>query len=231
MRYPLDFIGITNGYHYGKCLDFGWHKTPTDPVYSVADGKIIKVCVTPKGGNNIFIEHEGNIISNYCHLSKVLVKEGEQVKIGQLIGNIGQTGIDATGPHLHFGLYSKNVNMYGNSDLDPFNYLEIYDGQEVSSKTKANYGDKIKFHKEEPTSETNSTQKIYLPKDAKSWRVYPLNKKPVVGNECGKLLPSKFGGLEYDVLDWLSKDVAIIETRDFGKVQIYVAASTGAIIK
>ena len=58
-----------------------------------------------------------------------------------------------------------------------------------------------------------------------------MNVVPVVGNECGKLLPSKFGGLTYDILGWTQPDVAIIQTRDFGKVQIYVAKSTGAVIK
>ena len=58
-----------------------------------------------------------------------------------------------------------------------------------------------------------------------------LDKAPVVGNECGYLLPSKFGGLEYKIQGWSQDDVAIIETRDFGQVQIYVAPDTGAIIK
>ena len=74
-------------------------------------------------------------------------------------------------------------------------------------------------------------QKLYLPADAKTWRVYPLNKKPVKGNECGLLKPSKFGGLEYDIIRFTQPNVAVIKTRDFGECQIYVAPSTGAIIK
>ena len=72
---------------------------------------------------------------------------------------------------------------------------------------------------------------LYLPGSATTWRVYPIGVAPVVGNECGKLLPSKFGGLTYDIEGWSQPDVAIIQTRDFGKVQIYVAKSTGAIIR
>ena len=74
-------------------------------------------------------------------------------------------------------------------------------------------------------------QTLSLPASADSWRVYPMGVAPVVGNECGKLLPSKFGGLEYDIKGWTQPDVAIIQTRDFGEVQIYVAGKTGAIIK
>lgn len=71
---------------------------------------------------------------------------------------------------------------------------------------------------------------IHLPSSVESWRIYPLNKSAVVGNECGKLLPAKFGGLDYDVVRWKSESVAIIKTRDFGEVQIYVGKDTDAVI-
>ena len=85
--------------------------------------------------------------------------------------------------------------------------------------------------KQYASNNIGTTQKVYLPAAATSWRIYPLDKQPTKGNECGYLKPSKFGGLEYDILGWSMKDVAIIQTRDYGKVQIYIAPSTGAIIK
>ena len=79
---------------------------------------------------------------------------------------------------------------------------------------------------------TSSKKKtVTLPASASSWRVYPTNKAPVVGNECGYLYPSKFCGLTYDILATPQTDVVTIKTRDYGKVNIYVAKSTGAIIK
>ena len=88
------------------------------------------------------------------------------------------------------------------------------------------------------STSTGSTSKpspkkktVTLPSSASSWRVYPTNKAPVVGNECGYLYPSKFGGLTYDILATPQTDVVTIKTRDYGKVNIYVAKSTGAIIK
>lgn len=69
---------------------------------------------------------------------------------------------------------------------------------------------------------------LQLPSKAKSWRVYPLNSAPVKGNEKGFLRPSKFGGLTYEVLGNSQPHVYIIQTRDFGKVQIYGHPSTGA---
>lgn len=88
------------------------------------------------------------------------------------------------------------------------------------------------------STSTGSTSKpspkkktVTLPSSASSWRVYPTNKAPVIGNECGYLYPSKFGGLTYDIIATPQADVVTIQTRDYGKVNIYVAKSTGAIIK
>lgn len=74
-------------------------------------------------------------------------------------------------------------------------------------------------------------QTVTLPKTAKGWNVYKTNVTPVIGNECGKLKPSKFGGLTYEILAKPQKDVVTIQTQDYGKVNIYVGKGTGAIIK
>ena len=58
-----------------------------------------------------------------------------------------------------------------------------------------------------------------------------MDKQPIIGNECAFLRPKKFGGLTYDIIRMVNPNVAIIQTRDFGIVQIYVAPDTGAIIK
>lgn len=98
------------------------------------------------------------------------------------------------------------------------------------TKIKNTQGLKFKELPIEPEPSKNQT--LYLPASALKWRVYKLNVVPKVGNECGYLYPHKFGGLTYDILRWTKyKDVCVIKTRDFGEVQIYVAASTGAIIK
>lgn len=82
-----------------------------------------------------------------------------------------------------------------------------------------------------PSTSTSKKKSVYLPKTTTSWRVYKTNVDPVVGNECGFLYPSKFGGLTYEILATPQKDVVTIQTRDYGKVNIYAAASTGAVIK
>lgn len=77
----------------------------------------------------------------------------------------------------------------------------------------------------------NRTPKLYLPASAKSWNVYPLDKQPIDGNESGRLNPSKYGGLTYEIIGWSQTNVAIIDTKYFGRVKIYVAPDTGAVIE
>ena len=71
-------------------------------------------------GQGIFLDHGLGMYSMYFHLSEVLVKDGEQVKAGQVVGKVGATG-RATGPHLHWGvkLNGARVNPYALLDL-PF---------------------------------------------------------------------------------------------------------------
>lgn len=71
-------------------------------------------------GKGIFVDHGLGFYSMYFHLSEVLVKDGEAVKTGQIIGKVGATG-RATGPHLHWGvkLNGARVNPYALLDL-PF---------------------------------------------------------------------------------------------------------------
>ena len=49
----------------------------------------------------MIIKHSGGITTFYSHCSKLLVKKGDEVAVGQNIADIGSTGM-ATGPHLHF---------------------------------------------------------------------------------------------------------------------------------
>jgi N-acetylmuramoyl-L-alanine amidase len=71
---------------------------------------------------------------------------------------------------------------------------------------------------------------LHLPASESSWRVYPTNKAPVVGNEVAKLNPKKFGGLSYAILDNPMTDVYTIQTQQFGKVNIFASKETGATI-
>ncbi|NGZ97172.1 MAG: peptidase M23 [Nitrospira sp. WS110] len=71
-------------------------------------------------GKGVFVDHGLGLFSMYFHLSEVLVKEGDLVKAGEIVGKVGATG-RATGPHLHWGvkLNGARVNPYALLDL-PF---------------------------------------------------------------------------------------------------------------
>lgn len=104
-----------------------------------------------------------------------------------------------------------------------------YDYDEVQKEVNKQLG--VSTSTSSGNASSSKKKTVTLPASASRWRVYPTNKAPVIGNECGYLYPSKFGGLTYDILATPQTDVATIKTRDYGKVNIYVAKSTGAIIK
>ena len=70
-------------------------------VFACKSGTVRTVAFSEIYGNYIVILHNGNTTSLYAHLSKTLVKQGQTVKTGDVIGLVGTTGA-STGPHLHF---------------------------------------------------------------------------------------------------------------------------------
>ena len=81
------------------------------PIYASGDGKVISTGWDNAYGLTVKIEHQNGFVSKYAHASKVLVTEGQEIKAGQEIAQIGTTG-RSTGPHLHFEIIKsgKPVN-------------------------------------------------------------------------------------------------------------------------
>jgi murein DD-endopeptidase MepM/ murein hydrolase activator NlpD len=73
------------------------------PVMAAADGVVALVGNHFFGGSSVFVDHGDGLVSSYFHLSRVDVREGQEVRRGERIGAVGSTG-RATGPHLHFGV-------------------------------------------------------------------------------------------------------------------------------
>jgi murein DD-endopeptidase MepM/ murein hydrolase activator NlpD len=82
--------------HYGLDLD----GQVGDAVTAANDGRVVLVRDCYTTGNTILISHGGGAFTGYFHLSAFKVKQGAQVKRGELIGLVGKTG-RVTGPHLH----------------------------------------------------------------------------------------------------------------------------------
>ncbi len=82
------------------------------PVKAIMDGFVFTSDWTLETGNTIGIQHANNLISFYKHNSVLLKESGNQVKAGEAIAIIGNTGTLSSGPHLHFELWhnGKAVN-------------------------------------------------------------------------------------------------------------------------
>jgi murein DD-endopeptidase MepM/ murein hydrolase activator NlpD len=99
------------------------------PVLAVEDGSIKKLFLSKPGGLTIYqFDPTERFCYYYAHLSgyAVNLKEGMQVKRGQLIGYVGTTGNAAPeSPHLHFGItvLGPEKNWYGGTPLNPYPFL------------------------------------------------------------------------------------------------------------
>ncbi len=105
------FVGSL-AFHAG--LDF---PSPTGTsVMSAGAGTVSFAGHSSGYGNLVEITHPGGIVTRYGHLSKILVREGDTVDTGSVIGKVGSTG-RSTGPHLHFEVRRNN------SPTDPTRFL------------------------------------------------------------------------------------------------------------
>jgi murein DD-endopeptidase MepM/ murein hydrolase activator NlpD len=80
------------------------------PITAPADGVVIDTGDYYYCGNSVFIDHGNGLITLYCHLSEILAKSGDVVKLGQRIGLAGSTG-RSTAPHLHWGVMLNGTSV------------------------------------------------------------------------------------------------------------------------
>jgi murein DD-endopeptidase MepM/ murein hydrolase activator NlpD len=73
------------------------------PVLAPADGVVLLAEEHFFGGNSVYIDHGGGLVSVVMHLQRIDVHAGDEVRRGQRLGLVGATG-RVTGPHLHFGV-------------------------------------------------------------------------------------------------------------------------------
>ena len=124
-----------NGYTFHNGIDIA--NSIGTPIRAAASGRVYKTSYSARGlGKSIVIRHfpdgypdeqgrGGQMwVTVYGHLSEVLVKQGDEVRIGQIIGKMGNTG-NSTGPHLHFEIH-KGDNLYSSSQkmnsVNPIHY-------------------------------------------------------------------------------------------------------------
>ena len=114
-----DYFGTRGGAHKG--IDIA---APLNTEITAAgSGTVSKAYTSDTYGNVIFINHEGRYETVYAHLNKMLVKEGDSVQKGQLIGRMGTTG-QSSGVHLHFEIHEQKWTVNKEFALDPLAALE-----------------------------------------------------------------------------------------------------------
>lgn len=82
-----------------------------------ASGKVSYAGAKSGYGNVIIVDHCNGIKTLYAHASKLIAKEGQTVKRGEIIAKVGNTG-RSTGPHLHFEV------LFGGIPVNPMDFLE-----------------------------------------------------------------------------------------------------------
>lgn len=122
--YRRDPVYGTAKFHEG--LDFA--AATGTPVFATADAVVEVAERKHSYGNCIDLNHGFNYVTRYAHLSQILVKPGQKVKRGEIIGKVGSTG-KSTGSHLHYEVRFKDepqnpVNYYF-MDLSPQEYVEM----------------------------------------------------------------------------------------------------------
>jgi murein DD-endopeptidase MepM/ murein hydrolase activator NlpD len=78
------------------------------PILAAAGGVVVRQEFHPGYGNMVEVDHGNSLATLYAHSSKVLVKQGDIVKRGQKIAEVGSTG-RSTGPHLHFEVLVQGI--------------------------------------------------------------------------------------------------------------------------
>ncbi len=125
---PVDLQKVTKIVKYGdrihpatkmlaKHTGVDFALPPGSDVVATADGVVVVQEFGELRGNYVVIRHDQGYRTRYFHLEKALVKNGDVVKEGQVIGLVGSTGKYSTGPHLHYEVVKNG------EEVDPKDYL------------------------------------------------------------------------------------------------------------
>lgn len=114
---PRDAYGYK--YHYG--IDISGNGINGSKIVAAESGTVVKSRVDSAYGYYILINHGNGKLTRYCHCSKLVVKEGQYVRRGQKIAEVGSTG-NSSGPHLHFEVYINNKRVNPRKYLDPADF-------------------------------------------------------------------------------------------------------------
>ena len=98
---------FTGRISYHRGIDY--HARTGTPIMSTADGMVTMAKKRGNFGLAIEVNHGNGFKTRYAHLSKMLVKRGQRIKRGDIIGLVGNTGL-STGSHLHYEVIFRKVH-------------------------------------------------------------------------------------------------------------------------
>lgn len=120
LKAPLKFVNITSRYtktrfhpvqKIWKAHNGTDYAAPTGtPIMTTAAGVVEQTGFTAGNGNFVKVKHDRTYSTQYLHMSKILVKRGQRVTQGQVIGKVGSTGL-ATGPHVCYRFWKNGVQV------------------------------------------------------------------------------------------------------------------------
>ncbi|MDT0648605.1 peptidoglycan DD-metalloendopeptidase family protein [Autumnicola edwardsiae] len=123
LKAPLDYSRISSRYskrryhpvqkRWKAHLGTDYAAAHGTPIVSTADGTVIAASYTSGNGNYVKVRHNSKYTTQYLHMTKRNVRNGQAVKQGDVIGFVGSTGL-ATGPHVcyRFWVNGKQVDPY-----------------------------------------------------------------------------------------------------------------------
>lgn len=120
LKAPLKFSRISSGFSGKRLhpvqrvmkahLGTDYAAAYGTPILAVGDGIVEKTGHTGGNGNYVKIRHNGTYTTQYLHMRKILVQQGAAVQQGQVIGEVGSTGL-ATGPHVCYRFWKNGVQV------------------------------------------------------------------------------------------------------------------------
>lgn len=120
LKAPLKTINITSRFskrRYHPVQKFFKPHNGTDyaaphgtPIMSTANGVVELAGYSAGNGNHVKVKHDRTYSTQYLHMSKILVRKGQHVRQGQIIGKVGSTGL-ATGPHVCYRFWKNNKQV------------------------------------------------------------------------------------------------------------------------
>lgn len=111
------------------------------PIKATASGTVERTGYTAGNGNYVKIRHNSTYSTQYLHMSKILVRNGQYVTQGQTIGKVGSTGL-ATGPHVCYRFWKNGVQV------DPLR-LQLPNAEPMDEANRKKYVEHIKPFKQE----------------------------------------------------------------------------------